>query len=108
LAGAALLAAGAWLNRRYLRETFLFRGAARRGEKRSEPRTGQTNGVNTGIPVRPTVVPGLADSPPPRERSALRGDREAPILTAAEGVANSGKSGSDDTPPEGQPRLRIR
>jgi hypothetical protein len=108
LAGAALLAAGAWLNRRYLRETFLFRGAARRGEKRSEPRTGQANGVNTGNPVRPTVVPGLADSPPPRERSALRGDREAPILTAAEGVANSGKSGSDDTPPEGQPRLRIR
>ena len=34
LVGTVLLAAGGWLNRTYLREIFLFRGPARRGEKR--------------------------------------------------------------------------
>src|SRR5689334_2242732 len=38
LAGIVLLGTGAWLNRDYLRELFLFRGAMRRGEKRAEPR----------------------------------------------------------------------
>ena len=111
LAGAVLLAAGAWLNRGYLREALVFRGAARRGEKRSEPRVAQPNGTATtglGKQGRPVVVPGLADSPPPREPGTLRGDREAPILTAAEGMARQGEKSSEDTPPEGQPRLRIR
>jgi hypothetical protein len=110
LAGAVLLAVGGWLNRDYLREFFEFRGAARRGEKRSEPRPASHAGAMAaeGKADRPTVVPGLADSPPPRAPSGLRGDREAPIVTAAEGVTRRGKSSSDDTPPDGQPRLRIR
>jgi len=36
LAGAVLILAGAYRNREYLRETFLFRGAARRGEEQDE------------------------------------------------------------------------
>ena len=110
IAGTVLLAAGAWLNRRYLREALAFRGAARRGEKRSEPRTAQPKGPAAAVarPARPAAVPGLADSPPPREPSALRGDREAPILTAAEGVSKQGQRSSEDTPPDGHPRLRIR
>src|SRR6478672_9948675 len=43
LAGVVLLGAGAWLNRQYLRELFVFRGAARRGEKRSEPRVAEAS-----------------------------------------------------------------
>jgi hypothetical protein len=111
LAGAVLLGAGAWLNRQYLRETLVFRGAARRGEKRSEPRVAQPNvaaPVATAKPARPIVVPGLADSPPPRGSGTLRGDREAPIATAAEGVAKQRTTPSEDTPPNGQPRVRIR
>jgi hypothetical protein len=109
--GAALLAVGAWLNRDFLGEVFAFRGAARRGEKRSEPRP--RNGARPRDladmpPARPSVAPGLADSPPPRDPHALRGDREAPIVTAAEGAPRRGKAPSEDTPPEGRPRLRIR
>ena len=103
LAGVVLLGAGAWFNRDYLREIFTFRGAARRGEKRSEPRTAASPST-----VKPVVVPGLADSPPSRGPAAVRGDREAPIMTAAEGVGPQGKSIGDDTPPDGQPRIRIR
>jgi hypothetical protein len=113
LVGAALLATGGWLNRDYLREVFTFRGAARRGEKRSEPRARPSNGAGRqGLadmpPARPSGAPGLADSPPPRDPTALRGDREAPIVTAAEGGTRRGKAPSEDTPPEGRPRLRIR
>jgi hypothetical protein len=111
MAGTVLLGSGAWLNRRYLREALAFRGAARRGEKRSEPRIAQSTSSTAAVagrPTRPAVVPGLADSPPPREPGALRGDREAPILTAAEGVSKQGQRSNEDTPPDGQPRLRIR
>jgi hypothetical protein len=108
IAGTVLLGSGAWLNRRYLREALVFRGAARRGEKRSEPRNTQPRGPAQAAAARPTPVPGLADSPPPREPRPLRGDREAPILTAAEGVSKQGQRSSEDTPPDGQPRLRIR
>jgi hypothetical protein len=104
LGGAVLLGIGAWRNREYLRELFLFRGPARRGEKRHEPRPA-TSEPST---VKPAVVPGLADSPPPRTPTPIRGDREAPIMTASDGVTRSGKSVSEDTPPDGQPRLRIR
>jgi hypothetical protein len=111
LAGVVLLGAGAWLNRQYLRETFSFRGASRRGEKRSEqrpPTVAQARSPKLGPADRPQVVPGLADAAPARATSTVRGDREAPIMTATEGVARQGKSVSDDTPPDGQPRLRIR
>ena len=109
--GVVLLGFGAWLNRDYLRELFLFRGAARRGEKRSELRDGTERSVRPAgdaSAVPPTVIPGLADSPPPQGRKPLRGDREAPIMTAAEGLSRDGKSAADDTPPDGQSRLRIR
>ena len=107
LVGTVLLATGGWLNRTYLREIFLFRGPARRGEKRTVARAEPTPTPPTARPaVR--VVPGLADSPPPREPSTIRGDREAPIMTAADGVVKRGSTLGDDTPPEGQPRLRIR
>jgi hypothetical protein len=105
LVGLVLLVVGGWLNRQYLRESVLFRGAARRGEKRvtprAEPATGAAGGVRT--PVR--VAPGLADSPSPRDPGAVRGDREAPIMTAAD-VPKRGRALGEDTPPE--PRLRIR
>lgn len=107
LVGALLLAAGGWLNRHYLREVLLFRGPARRGEKRTTPRTPGTSAATaprSGVPL----VPGLADSPPPRAPSAIRGDREAPIMTAADGVVKRGNTLGEDTPPEGNPRLRIR
>ena len=109
LAGGILLGLGAWLNREYLRELFAFRGAARRGEKRSAPRNAagpSTRTADTGK-VRPTVVPGLADAPAARAPGALRGDREAPIMTATDGVGRQGNS-IDDTPPDGPPRVRIR
>lgn len=109
LAGVVLLGVGAWLNRDYLRELFLFRGASRRGEKRSAPRAAVPNGksVSESGVGRPAVVPGLADSPPPRG-GGVRGDREAPIMTASEPLPRQGSSVGDDTPQDGQPRLRIR
>jgi hypothetical protein len=107
LIGAILLAIGGWLNRQYLREVFLFRGPARRGEKRTAPRP-QPAGTTSAPRPAVRVVPGLADGPPLRHPSPVRGDREAPIMTAADGIRNRGKSMGDDTPPEGQPRLRIR
>src|SRR5262245_34686484 len=69
LSGVVLLGIGAWLNHEYLRELFLFRGASRRGEKRSEPRSAASSSERvepTGRGPRPVFVPGLADSPPPR------------------------------------------
>ena len=109
LAGALLLGTGAWLNRDYLREVFVFRGAARRGEKRSEPRVAVAtrNSETDSSDVRPPVVPGLADSPAARS-GAIRGDREAPIMTAREPLSSQDESAGDDTPQNGQPRLRIR
>ena len=107
LAGAVLLAAGGWLNREYLREIFLFRGAARRGEKRATPRT-QPAGAAAAPRPAVRVMPGLADSPPAREPGGIRGDREAPIMTAADGVVKRGSTLGEDTPPDGHPRLRIR
>ena len=110
LGGVVLLSVGAWLNRQYLRELLTFRGAARRGEKRSEPR-GSGASASRSKPetggARPIVIPGLADSPPSRQRAPIRGDREAPIMTANEN-STRGKSATDDTPPDGQPRVRIR
>lgn len=103
LAGVLLVAVGGWLNREYLRESVVFRGAARRGEKRATPRPAAATTAANRSDVR--VVPGLADSPPPREPGALRGDREAPIMTAAD-MPKRGRSLGDDTPPE--PRVRIR
>jgi hypothetical protein len=109
LAGAILLGLGGWLNRAYLRELFSFRGAARRGEKRATPRNATASPkrmADTGS-VRPIVVPGLADSPVGRATGALRGDREAPIMTATDGIGRQGNS-IDETPPDGPPRVRIR
>ena len=108
LAGVVLLGTGAWLNRDYLRELFLFRGASRRGEKRSEPRgaVAASQPRTDSSVMRPPVVPGLADSPV--RSSAMRGDRETPIMTAREPVSSEDDSTGDDTPQNGQPRLRIR
>lgn len=105
LVGVALLAVGGWYNREYLRELFAFRGPARRGEKRSAPRPAAD--ATRGL-TRPQVVPGLADSPPPRDPPAIRGDREAPIMRAKDGVPDSASPISEDTPPDGHPRLRAR
>lgn len=108
LAGVILLGLGAWLNREYLRELFSFRGAARRGEKRAAPRSAGVSSkrtADTGA-VGPTVVPGLADTVS-RGPGGLRGDREAPIMTATDGVGRQSNS-MDDTPPDGPPRVRIR
>ena len=114
VAGVVLLCVGGWLNREYLRELFSFRGAARRGEKRSAPRVSDRSGnksprarVDAPMSVRPPLVPELADSPPPRDPTAVRGDREAPIMRAREGVGGAGTAG-EDTPPDGSPRLPIR
>jgi len=113
IAGAVLLGVGAWLNREYLREHLLFRGAARRGEKRAEPRAGSAAAARGAASkasgkAAPTVRGGLADVAPRRDPT-LRGDREAPIMTAAEGVTRQGKSSADDDAgPDGQPRVRIR
>jgi hypothetical protein len=105
LAGIVLLGTGAWLNRDYLRELFLFRGPARRGEKRSgarAPVSPQNAGSESG-----DMNPGLADSPAVRGGS-IRGDREAPIMTAREPLSSHPDPVGDDTPQNGQPRLRIR
>jgi hypothetical protein len=110
LIGVGMLAVGAWLNREYLKENVLFRGAARRGEKRSTPRVGEVGRSTERKPTGPSVhvVPGLADSPPPRAPSVIRGDREAPIMTAADGVRQGDNGLGEDTPTDGHPRLRIR
>jgi hypothetical protein len=42
LAGSALLIIGAIMNRQYLKEVLLFRGAARRGEGEKNSRLNQT------------------------------------------------------------------
>jgi hypothetical protein len=107
LVGVGMLAVGAWLNREYLKEVVLFRGAARRGEKRHTPRADEPAARTPAGPAV-HVVPGLADSPPPRAPSAIRGDREAPIMTAADGVRKGDQPLGEDTPTEGHPRLRIR
>jgi hypothetical protein len=106
LAGVVLVVIGGWLNRTYLREMVAFRGIARRGEKRTAPRASTTSSVGGSLPAV-NVVPGLADVPQRRDPSRVRGDREAPIMTAADGVVKRGPLG-EDTPPEGSPRLRIR
>jgi hypothetical protein len=108
--GVGMLAIGAWLNREYLRESVLFRGAARRGEKRLAPRADEVAPTRERMPAGPSVhvVPGLADSPPPRPPVAIRGDREAPIMTAADGVRKGDQGLGEDTPTDGHPRLRIR
>ena len=107
LVGLVLLVVGGWLNRQYLRESVLFRGPARRCEKRVAPRSNEVTDAAAARAVRTPVrvAPGLADSPSPREPGAVRGDREAPIMTAAD-VPKRGRALGDDTPPE--PRLRIR
>src|SRR5262245_38770696 len=86
LAGVVLLGTGAWLNRDYLRELVFFRGASRRGEKRSEPRRAvvTTMSGTDSSEMTPPVVPGLADRPPARGGGGIQGDREAPIMTARE------------------------
>jgi len=109
LAGVVLLGLGAWLNREYLRELFSFRGASRRGEKRAAPRNAGASAnrtADTGT-VKPRLVPGLADTPVSQGPGGLRGDREAPIMTATDGVGRQSNS-MDDTPPDGPPRVRIR
>ena len=109
LAGVVLLGTGAWLNGDYLRELFLFRGAARRGEKRSGPRDALATrkvGMDSSDMMQP-VVPGVADSPADR-RATIRGDREAPIMTAREPLSSQDDSVGGDTPQSGQSRLRIR
>jgi hypothetical protein len=73
LAGVALLAAGAYLNRRYLRVLVLFRGAARRGEKRMQPRP--ENNSATTAPQAPVPVRRPTPGPRPIER-------ERPIASA--------------------------
>jgi len=113
VAGVVLLGLGGWLNREYLRQLCVCRGAARRGEKRAAPRadgavkTTPRARVDAPVSARPPLVSELADSPPPRDPPAVRGDREAPIMRAREGVRGAGAAG-DDTPPDGSPRLRIR
>jgi hypothetical protein len=108
LVGVILLGTGAWLNRDYLRELVLFRGASRRGEKRSAPRAAAVTSKSAADAshVKPPVVPGLADSP--ASPSGMRGDREAPIMTAREPLSSQEDSVGDDTPQNGQTRLRIR
>jgi hypothetical protein len=110
LVGVVLLGAGGWLNREYLRELFAFRGPARRGEKRSAQRrpASARPGLADVAPPRPQVAPGLADRPPRRDQTPVRGDREAPIMKAADGVPGRNTPPGEDTPPEGHPRLRIR
>lgn len=49
LAGSALLIIGAMMNRRYLKEVLLFRGAARRG-------VGETNSRLNQTPSKPTRI----------------------------------------------------
>ena len=106
LAGVVLLGTGAWLNRDYLREFFLFRGASRRGEKRSGPRSGSAARTDSSD-MRSAAVSGSADSPATRN-AGVRGDREAPIMTAREPLSSHDEVASDDAPQNGQPRLRIR
>jgi xanthine/uracil permease len=49
IAGSALLIIGAIMNRAYLREVLLFRGAARRGEGEKNSRLNQTPSKGTRI-----------------------------------------------------------
>ena len=74
LLGTLLLAAGAWMNRDYLREVVTFRGPARRIEDDEEvPRLADTVRGGARWAARDASKPGT-----------LRGDRETPILTARE------------------------
>jgi len=109
LAGVVLLGSGAWLNRAYLRELFLFRGPSRRGEKRSEPRDAMATrqaGTDSSA-LKPAVVSGLADSRAART-GPIRSDREAPIITAREPLSSEADSVRDDSSQNGQQRVRIR
>jgi hypothetical protein len=107
LLGVVLLAAGGWLNRAYLGELFAFRGPARRGEKRAAPRPSTRPGLaDVASRPAPVAAQGLADSPPRRDRPPVRGDREAPIMKASDGVPGRATPSPEDTPPDGRPRLR--
>jgi hypothetical protein len=90
LVGTLLIALGAALNWRYLRELFLFRGPARRGEKRQAPR-----------PAAPPVR-----TPTPMAQAAPPVERERPIQTAR--LADTGERPVDGDSAGGDPRMRIR
>ena len=49
IAGSVLLIVGAIMNRQYLKEVLLFRGAARRGEGKEKQRLNQTPPKSTRI-----------------------------------------------------------
>jgi hypothetical protein len=94
LVGAVLWLWGAWLNRNYIREVLTFRGASRRGEKRSKQREDMPpsrvpaagTGLRTPTPVARTIereLPiastGLADRPaPPPDDGDLPGPEPPP------------------------------
>lgn len=91
LVGTLLIALGAALNWRYLRELFLFRGPARRGEKRQAPRP---------------AAPPVASAPAPVVQQAHPVERERPIQTAR--LADTGERPIDPDAGGPEPRIRIR
>ena len=125
LLGAVLLAAGGWLNRQFLRELLLFRGPARRGEKRRDPAR-RAAGVEASAAAstigRPDAAGArsgasvLADTNRARHAGASApnggqkgvqrpADREAPIRVANERPTGGNGSGGEDA---GDPSTRLR
>jgi hypothetical protein len=127
IAGAVLVALGAWLSRLYLRELVVFRGAARRGSIPAEQAAARSTtgrqvrrrfprpeaGTPADMPV-PLGTPSPASTAAPdkgtrpaAKATAKGADRELPIPTATDGRASGARAdgGPTDTP---SPRMRIR
>jgi hypothetical protein len=104
LLGTVLLAAGAWLNRDFLKELLLFRGAARRTDPSIAPPVRQPTG-----PAPSAAKAGDAASPRRNSSSGTATDRETPIPVVAHTderrSASADPRGGNDEP---QRRHRIR
>jgi hypothetical protein len=97
LVGVVLLGAGTYLNRQYVRELILFRGPARRGEKRTRQRAE----VVPAAPVPQPPTPVRRPTPGPRPI-----ERERPITSA--GLADKPAEPREEVPGPSQTGRRPR
>ena len=103
LLGTVLLAAGAWLNRDFLKELLLFRGAARRADPSMAPPVRQPTG-----PAPTAVKPADSASPKRNHSSGTATDRETPIPVVAHTDERRPPSAEPRGSDEPQRRHRIR
>ena len=105
LIGAVLLGAGAWLNREFLRELLLFRGAARRSEVEAGTAPATAGATATAVPK---VVPNAEPLFPRRTSTPPAPEREGRIPLSGEQMTQSSPADAvaPGEPPPRRPRIR--